>query len=197
LRQKNIMNIAVFALIISVLAIVLSGFVLNRLRTPVSDVDDLERKIDSLERDIAVAQAKVRLISLRAGIQANDDFERLADEADNIRLEFLDSFNDDVAPLRLEDINSTFIDLERLIREDEEGAISLIDALVSRLNIQIDTTPFEACTDAGGEWREFPTACADKCYQEEVCAQVLTFSCDCGPNMCWNGLTCQPLIGGE
>lgn len=54
----------------------------------------------------------------------------------------------------------------------------------------IDTDLEMLCELQGGEWREFPDACADLCGEHEVCAQVLTMSCDCGPERCWDGLAC-------
>jgi hypothetical protein len=52
--------------------------------------------------------------------------------------------------------------------------------------------PQAECNRVEGEWREFPNACADKCDAGDICAQVLTMSCDCGPDRCWNGRTCVP-----
>ena len=42
------------------------------------------------------------------------------------------------------------------------------------------------CTVGGGEFKEFPNACADNCNAGDICAQVLTESCDCGEGKCWN-----------
>ncbi len=52
------------------------------------------------------------------------------------------------------------------------------------------------CEAAGGTWRQMPTACADSCESQRdrmVCAQVLTYGCDCGEGMCWNGESCETL----
>lgn len=45
-------------------------------------------------------------------------------------------------------------------------------------------------------WREFSNTCVDSCNLErnpEVisCGQAFTNGCDCGPNQCWNGETCE------
>ena len=57
--------------------------------------------------------------------------------------------------------------------------------------------PQQECERVGGEWRTFSDACADTCShatgQTQVCAQVLTDSCDCGEGRCWNGRTCTAL----
>ena len=57
-------------------------------------------------------------------------------------------------------------------------------------------TPQEICSYYGGEWKTFSSACADTCdYARSgglsFCAQVLTESCDCGEDMCWNGEECE------
>lgn len=60
-------------------------------------------------------------------------------------------------------------------------------------------TPYDEsqpkCIGSGGTWREFPHACADRCGTEAAfCAQVMTNSCDCGTNQCWNGDSCVPQL---
>ena len=57
------------------------------------------------------------------------------------------------------------------------------------------TDPIGSCRNSGGEWKQFTNSCADNCYssnppQPIACAQVLTMSCDCGTNACWNGTKC-------
>ena len=60
-----------------------------------------------------------------------------------------------------------------------------------------DVEEIDLCIAMGGSWREFPNACADFCFaareEDPMCAQVITESCDCGPNMCWTGTTCVPI----
>ena len=51
------------------------------------------------------------------------------------------------------------------------------------------------CSDAGGKWKISSDSCANRCsgrgFPPEVCAQVLTASCDCGVNKCWDGNICK------
>ncbi len=58
-------------------------------------------------------------------------------------------------------------------------------------------TEEQRCVEAGGEWRQFSDACADLCEyrrgEVDMCAQVLTMSCDCGEGMCWTGYVCEPI----
>lgn len=55
-----------------------------------------------------------------------------------------------------------------------------------------DESPLN-CRGSGGVWKDFPNACADHCGIEAMfCAQVITASCDCGVNSCWNGASCTP-----
>ncbi|MCF7861312.1 hypothetical protein K9M79_03615 [Candidatus Woesearchaeota archaeon] len=53
-----------------------------------------------------------------------------------------------------------------------------------------EVTEMERCENAEGNWKEFPNSCADRCDAGAVCAQVITESCDCGPDMCWDGTDC-------
>ncbi|HLC45836.1 MAG TPA: hypothetical protein VJI67_03100 [archaeon] len=51
------------------------------------------------------------------------------------------------------------------------------------------------CASGNGAWREFPQACADSCFLAENperadCVALLTSSCDCGLEKCWNGSEC-------
>jgi hypothetical protein len=54
----------------------------------------------------------------------------------------------------------------------------------------------QQCRQAGGEWTQFPNGCVDSCAYaanpQMMCATVLTTSCECGPDHCWNGNTCLP-----
>lgn len=59
-----------------------------------------------------------------------------------------------------------------------------------------EQTEEEICEAAGGTWRQMPNACVDSCeaHRERLlCAQVLTYGCDCGEGMCWNGKTCEEI----
>jgi len=49
------------------------------------------------------------------------------------------------------------------------------------------------CISSRGIWKKFPDACSDRCEAKSgptVCASVITDSCDCGNNRCWNGESC-------
>lgn len=56
------------------------------------------------------------------------------------------------------------------------------------------------CQSAGGIYKTFPTTCADSCeFVRKVkkglnvfCGEAMTDSCDCGPDKCWNGISCEP-----
>jgi len=56
--------------------------------------------------------------------------------------------------------------------------------------------PQEECERVGGVWKEFNNGCVDSCVKERssepvFCTQVLTDGCDCGPDRCWNGESCE------
>lgn len=56
------------------------------------------------------------------------------------------------------------------------------------------------CKSAGGTWRKFPTTCVDSCEfvrktkkgLDVFCGEAITDSCDCDPDRCWTGTTCEP-----
>lgn len=52
------------------------------------------------------------------------------------------------------------------------------------------------CIKSGGKWRGFSNTCVDSCEyiknEIQVCGQILTQGCDCGLEMCWNGISCEP-----
>jgi hypothetical protein len=52
------------------------------------------------------------------------------------------------------------------------------------------------CENSGGTWTTFNNGCADTCEyvrspETISCIQALTESCDCGPDKCWNGESCE------
>ncbi len=50
------------------------------------------------------------------------------------------------------------------------------------------------CWAAKATWALLPTTCEDLCRDEDdetICKYDFTWGCDCGPNKCWNGSTCQ------
>ena len=54
----------------------------------------------------------------------------------------------------------------------------------------------EACSEQGGEWKEFSKGCVDSCAKARnpgdiVCTQAFTYGCDCGPDRCWTGVKCE------
>ncbi len=54
----------------------------------------------------------------------------------------------------------------------------------------------EKCKQAGAEYKQFSNTCADSCEYirnkgSMFCGQALTMGCDCGPDKCWNGESCE------
>jgi len=54
------------------------------------------------------------------------------------------------------------------------------------------------CENAGGEWKLFNNGCVDSCELARqdpndpiICTQAQTYGCDCGPDKCWNGASCE------
>ena len=52
----------------------------------------------------------------------------------------------------------------------------------------------ELCMMSGKHMKTFPDTCADHCSEikegERACGEMLTRSCECGPDKCWNGSEC-------
>jgi hypothetical protein len=62
----------------------------------------------------------------------------------------------------------------------------------------IHNHPEIICQAVGGEWRTFSNGCVDSCALARqdpndpiVCTMAFTEGCDCGPDKCWNGETCE------
>ena len=54
----------------------------------------------------------------------------------------------------------------------------------------------QICKVNGGNWIEFPNEgqfCHDECNKPEnnICKTMMSFGCDCGPDKCWNGNSCE------
>jgi hypothetical protein len=76
------------------------------------------------------------------------------------------------------------------VKQESADSIDNLEAILNSLASDIKPDDKALCKAEGGEWKEFSDACADKCGTADICAQVLTYSCDCGPNQCWNGTSC-------
>jgi hypothetical protein len=83
--------------------------------------------------------------------------------------------------------------------DELENKLTVPEVSISSSSIKAPLGPEETqalCETAGGEWSQFPNACADSCeYNRDpeaiLCAQVLIESCDCGADKCWNGQGCE------
>jgi hypothetical protein len=59
----------------------------------------------------------------------------------------------------------------------------------------LDNSELE-CSRVGGTWEFFGNGCVDSCFKERseeppICTDAMTYGCDCGPDRCWNGETCE------
>ena len=62
------------------------------------------------------------------------------------------------------------------------------DDFANRKKLACDKDPI-------GEWKQLSNSCGDRCHLDntrQVCLEVLTMGCDCGPNHCWKNLKCVP-----
>lgn len=56
--------------------------------------------------------------------------------------------------------------------------------------------PKEECSRVNGEWKIFSDGCVDSCFKARskepvFCTLALKEGCNCGPERCWNGKTCE------
>ncbi len=55
-----------------------------------------------------------------------------------------------------------------------------------------DNRPY--CEQSGGIWRKYGNSCSNDCQANldkyPNCLDKIVYSCDCGPNSCWNGAKC-------
>ncbi|MFW6282460.1 MAG: hypothetical protein ACOC1P_00200 [Minisyncoccales bacterium] len=170
----------------------------NTTRDNQRKLENVTREINSLNKtlreELGLLNAKISLNFLKNELETENNIQELSDNVLNIQEDLFKAYEIDPQdiPSTWEDINTIFNNLHELINNEErEDALILIDNLITKLRTNTNLTREDVCEAAGGEWREFSNACADKCNTSDVCAQALTYSCDCGPNMCWNGLTCQ------
>jgi len=61
---------------------------------------------------------------------------------------------------------------------------------------EILENPQEECESVDGTWTEFSNGCVDSCDlarnpETILCTQALTDGCECGPDRCWNGESCE------
>ena len=60
----------------------------------------------------------------------------------------------------------------------------------------------DICISVGGNWFYFSNTCVDSCAKARskepvLCGQAFTWGCGCGPDRCWNGTGCEPIIDEE
>ena len=84
-----------------------------------------------------------------------------------------------------------------MLTEIECEALGYIQGEEVDLNLkEVLETPKEECSRVGGEWKMLPDGCVDSCEkargEEIACSAAPKESCECGPNSCWNGKTCEP-----
>ncbi|MDA7705062.1 hypothetical protein N8772_01100 [Rickettsiales bacterium] len=62
----------------------------------------------------------------------------------------------------------------------------------SDLSESVDGQESESCQKTGGKMKDFRNSCADNCGIKKgvFCAQIITKSCDCGPDKCWDKIKC-------
>ena len=199
--MKKIRNIEWIALAISIMALLLAWAAYNRAGI------DLEQQIEfqltgirqEIKEQIALAEARIKLNAIRTRVVLRNEYYEARMDVISLRRDLKQSFElaeQESKELWME-IDADLEKLEVELRDESSEALVRIDQIIGKLHSQVEVDMQEQCEMSGGDWRQFPNACADTCsYAADnsmVCAQVLTYSCDCGTDMCWNGAACEPI----
>lgn len=158
-------------------------------------------------QDLAYTEARIRLLALQTELEAESDYRMAAQEVAEIRAMLARGYENAEGDAQTQ-YREADAALERLETDLQAGTADSLQSLEEAISVfeqdiesaQKDVAPADEpvrCANAGGTWRQFPNACTDSCASQEdgtvVCAQVLTYGCDCGPGQCWNGAACEPL----
>ena len=71
-------------------------------------------------------------------------------------------------------------------QEEKTGLFGIFESIGNKFQ----NKESKLCKNSGGKMKDFRNGCADKCGTKEVCTQIITRSCDCGPDKCWNNNQC-------
>lgn len=75
---------------------------------------------------------------------------------------------------------------------------ALIVLIVIYLNTLYPFPKASKCLAGGGRWTGFSNGCADFCNHGDICTELATLGCDCGPDKCWDGSRCiKPCVNDE
>ncbi len=158
-------------------------------------------------QDLAYTEARIRLLALQTGLEAEADYRMAAQDVAEIRVMLARGYEnaEGDAQTQYREADAALELLETDLRAGTADSLQSLEEAVQVFeedieSVQKDVAPEDEpvrCANAGGTWRQFPNACADSCAAQEdgavVCAQGLTYGCDCGPGQCWNGAACEPL----
>jgi len=79
--------------------------------------------------------------------------------------------------------------------------LSFVPTYASAIGLSKEYMEYQKkCLAAKGRWALLPTLCQDLCRDPDdqtVCKEDFTWGCDCGPNKCWNGSTCEGQEGAR
>jgi len=69
-------------------------------------------------------------------------------------------------------------------------SILLLFVIIFVINSCANYQEQKKCIGSGGKWTSFDNSGADICGQQDSGIDVITQSCDCGPDKCWNRTSC-------
>ncbi|MCK5021878.1 MAG: hypothetical protein KAR54_01345 [Candidatus Pacebacteria bacterium] len=169
-----------------------------------------EEKVELIERIKAGDEiAKEELKNLNT--ERREEAEEVKQEI-KAKLEIRAEEGDEGAIERLENIEEKKVELQTIREEKEvvETSKRDIEKIYFSKEIEIvnkNLKPVEGskeslCSNAGGEWQKFSNTCANTCSFERnkensICAEVITESCNCGTDKCWNGKSCEGIQTNE
>ncbi len=191
--------LSIIALVVALVALLLS--VTNCMQ--ISTVDErigavVENSYQELatetQEQLMIAEIRTELLMIRSRILAEEVSDEIADDVDALAEEYEQTTEEYSAEMQefLADTRSNLYVLSSELRSGSANALNTVEQAIEETETELRPDKAELCTRTGGEWRTFSNACADKCNAGDLCAQVITDSCDCGEGMCWNGAACEP-----
>lgn len=200
-------------LIIAILAFILGYASYNRsgpdFENQIQDqidqsLDKLENEIDTanmeLNKRFALVEARMELLTIRSQLLVEQSYQEAAEDINSIRRRLNLDFQDSIGEVQdyYQELDSELEQIEFELRENSADAIGHINRMIIGMQTEVTPTKEDACVDTGGVWKEFSNSCADTCNYNRnkeniICALAIVESCDCGPDKCWNGITCEPI----
>ncbi len=138
-RDRTAMNIvfSILALVISILALSIAVAAFNRSGEDLNTVieNEVDKSAENVKLATARADARLRLISLRARVEAGEERDQVREEINEINTDLSNAYKEAGEEFNAEwnDINSAFEKLGESIRNETDDAADNLENLIDRL----------------------------------------------------------------